>query len=82
MEEKTENIEEKIAQQMASVKKLEESYQKNPSGKARTELDRERDTLRHLTNTQTGSAKDRAAKTAAFARKAALRKAIEPVPPE
>lgn len=81
-EEITENIEEKIAKQTDSVKKLEKSYEKSPSDKLQLELYRERDLLRHLTNTQTGNAKDRAEKTADFARETALGKAIQAVPQE
>ncbi len=82
MEETTENIKEKIAKQTDSVKKLEESYEKNPSDNLQLELNRERDMLRHLANTITGNAKDRAEETADFAREAALGKAIQHVPQE
>ena len=81
-EEKTENIEEKIAKQTETVKKLEESYEKKPSDDSQLELYRERDLLRHLTNTQTASPRDRAEKMADFARETALGKAILHVPQE
>ena len=80
MEKTPETIEEKIAGQTATVKKLEESYEKNPSDDLKLELVRETDTLRHLTNTQTGNPKDRAREKADFARQYALGKAIEQVP--
>lgn len=82
MAETVETIEEKIARQAATVKKLEESYAENSWDNVKLELLRERDALRHLTNTQTGNAKDRAKKAAEFARQAALGKAIEQIPPE
>lgn len=78
----TESIEEKIAKQTEAVKKLEESYEKNPSDKLRLELFRETDTLRHLTNRQTASTRDRAEKMADFARETILGKAIVAVPQE
>jgi predicted aminopeptidase len=77
-----ETIEEKIAKQAETVKNLEESSEKNSRDDMKPELLRERDKLRHLKNTQTGNAKDRAQKAAEFARQTALGKAIEQVPPE
>jgi hypothetical protein len=82
MAEMTETIEEKIARQAETVKNLEASYEKNSWDDLKLELLRERDTLQHLTNTQTGNAKDRAMEKAEFARRAALSKAIQQVPPE
>ena len=81
-EQPTKNIEEKIAKQTETVKKLEESYEKKPSDKLQLELYREKDMLRHLTNTQTASPRDRAEKMANFARETALGKAIIYVPQE
>ncbi|MET0753025.1 MAG: hypothetical protein ABWZ66_06615 [Pyrinomonadaceae bacterium] len=82
MAEAAETIEEKILRQAETVKDLEDSHEKNSWAEMKTELLRERDLLRHLKNTQTGNAKDRAKKAAEFARQAALGKAIEQVPPE
>jgi len=82
MAEMTETIEEKIARQAETVKNLEASYEKNSWDNLKLELLRERDTLRHLTNTQTGNAKERAIEKAEFARRAALGKAIQQVSPE
>lgn len=81
-EQPTESIEEKIAKQTEAVKKLEESYEKKPSDNLQLELFRERDLLRHLTNTQTASTRNRAEKTADFARETALGKVIVDVPQE
>jgi hypothetical protein len=81
-EETTENIEEKIAKQTETVKKLEESYEKNPSDNLQLELYQERDLLRHLKNTQTGTTRERAEKMADYARETTLGKAIVPVPQE
>ena len=82
MAEEVETIEEKIASQADTVKKLEESYEKNPWDDLKLELLRERDRLRHLKNTKTGNAKDRAQEKSDLARRAALAKAIQQVPKE
>jgi hypothetical protein len=82
MAETTETIEEKIASQAETVKKLEESHEKNSWDELKSELLCERDLLRHLTNTQTGNAKDRAREKAEFARRAALGKAVQQVKSE
>lgn len=78
----TESYEEKIERQTEKVKKLEESFQKNPSADLQLDLDRETDELRHYTNAAKGSPKERAQKTAEFARNFALDKAVRQVPPE
>ena len=77
-----ETIDEKIARQTETIKKLEESGEKNSSDDGELELLRERDRLRHLTNTKTAGAKARAEAKAEFARRAALGKAIGQIPPE
>ncbi|HEY0429901.1 MAG TPA: hypothetical protein VGC76_19110 [Pyrinomonadaceae bacterium] len=77
-----ETIEEKIAKQADTVKKLEESYEKNSWDDVKLELFRERDTLRHMINSHAGNAKDRAREKAELARRAALDKAIRQVPKE
>jgi hypothetical protein len=71
-----ETVDEKIARQIETVKKLEEAEAKNSTEHPSPELLRETDLLRHLTNSQTGSAKARAMEKAEFARLAALDKAI------
>ena len=77
-----ESYEEKIERQKESVKKLEESFKKNPSADLRLDLDRKTDKLRHYTNAAKGNPKERAKKTAEFARTIALDKAVKQVPPE
>jgi len=76
------NWTEKIKNQNDSVKKLDESFKKNPSDELRLELDRETDTLRHYTNAANGNPKERAKATADLARKITLDKAIQQLPPE
>jgi hypothetical protein len=82
MAEQVETIEEKIASQADTVKKLEESYEKNPWDDLKLKLLRERDRLHHLKNTKTGNAKARAQEKSELARAATLAKAIQQVPKE
>lgn len=78
--EKADSIEEKIARQSETVKKLEADHEKNHWDDLKRELLRERDLLRHLTNTQKGDPKRRARENAESARKAALARAVAPLP--
>jgi hypothetical protein len=76
----TEGYEEKIERQKESVRRLEESFKKNPSADLRLDLDRETDRLRYYTNAAEGNPKERAKKTAELARTIALDKAVKQVP--
>lgn len=76
------NYEEKIGQQTEIVKKLEDSYKKNPSGDLELELTRETDLLRHYTNAAVGNPKERAKLAAEIAKTITLNRAVQQVPPE
>lgn len=76
------NYEEKIGQQTEIVKKLEDSYKKNPSADLELELTRETDLLRHYTNAAVGTPKERAKLAAEIAKTITLNRAVQQVPPE
>ena len=76
------NYGEKIEQQMEIVKKLEDSYKKNPSDDLQLELTRETDLLRHYINAEVGNPKERAKLAAEIARSITLNRAVQQVPPE
>lgn len=73
------NYEEKIAKQQEKVKELSEAHKKAPSPELELKLNRETDLLRQLTNSATGSPKDRSKETAEVARAVALSRAIQPI---
>lgn len=77
-----ESTEEKINQQQAALEKLEADYEANPSDDLPLKIRREKDMLRHLSNTLTGNPKDRAQQKAEFAKESALSKAVRKVPKE
>ena len=77
MENAGENQEERIAKQTEVVKKLSDEYQKNPSDELKLKLDRATDVLRQISNTAKGNPLERAKKSAQFAEKSALNRAVE-----
>ena len=84
---KTENnlpvdYEEKIRQQTEIVKKLEDSYKRNPSGVSELELTREIDLLRHYTNAAVGNPGERAKLAAEIVGAVALNRAVQQTPPD
>ena len=70
------NYEQRIAQQQALVKDLEEQNQKKPSPELQLDLSRKTDTLRHIQNLAKGSPQERARKAAETAKLSALSKAV------
>lgn len=76
------DYEEKIGQQTEIVKKLEDSYKKNPSGDVELELTRENDLLRHYINAAVGNPKERAKLAAEIAKTITLNRAVQQVSPE
>lgn len=84
---KTENnqpldYEEKTRQQTEIVKKLEDSYKKNPSGDLELELTRETDLLRHYTNAAVGNPRERAKLAAEIVGAITLNRAVQQTAPE
>jgi rubrerythrin len=79
MENKSENKEEKITNQQELVKKLAKEYKNSPSDELKNNLDRETDTLRHLSNAAKKYPKERAQKAAEFAKRTALNRAVQQV---
>ena len=84
---KTENnlpvdYEGKIRQQTEIVKKLEDSYKKNPSGDTELELAHEMDLLRHYTNAAVGNPRERAKLAAEIVGGVTLNRAVRQVAPE
>lgn len=78
----SETYEEKIINQRELVAKLAEEYKKTPSEELELQLNRETDLLRQLTNSATGTPKDRSKETADVARTVALSRAVRQVPKE
>jgi len=70
------NYQERIAQQQALVKEIEEKYAKKPSPELQLDLRRKTDTLRHIQHLAKGNPKERAQKAAEAAKLSALSKAI------
>jgi hypothetical protein len=84
---KTENsqpvdYEEKIRQQTGIVKKLEDSYKRNPSDDSKLELARETDLLRHYTNAAVGNPGERAKLAAEIVGTVTLNRAVQQIPSE
>lgn len=84
---KTENslpldYEEKIRRQTEIVKKIEDSYKKNPTGDTELELAREIDLLRHYTNAAVGNPGERAKLAAEIVGAITLNRAVQQIPPE
>jgi hypothetical protein len=73
------NYEEKIEQQTLVVKKLEDSYKKNPSAELELDLTRETDLLRHYENAAVGIPKERARIAVEIARSITINKAVQQV---
>lgn len=70
------NYAERIDQQKALVRDLEDRHGKKPSPELQLELRRKTDTLRHIENLAKGNPKERARKAAETAKLYTLSKAI------
>ncbi|MDQ6787631.1 MAG: hypothetical protein M3033_12560 [Acidobacteriota bacterium] len=70
-------MEEKIKQHKAELKTLEESYEKNSSEDLQIKINREKDTILHLTNAQAGNPKQRAQEKSQLAAEATRAKAVQ-----
>jgi len=74
-----ESVSKKAERQQKLVAKLEKAYGEKPSDELELQLNRERDTLRHLNLVQKEKPKDRAESKYLYAAKAALSRAIQPI---
>ncbi len=72
-------MQEKIDEHKTALKNLEESFEKNPSDDLQLKTNREKDSILHFSNTQTGNPKKRAQKKSELASEAALGKAVKKV---
>ncbi len=79
MENNSENTAKTTEIQRESVKKLADQYKNSPSDELKYKLDRETDILRHLSNSEKENPKERAKKAAEFAKKTALKRAVQQV---
>ena len=70
------NYEQRIAQQQALIKDVEEQNRKKPSPELQLDLRRKTDPLRHIQNLAKGNPQERGRKAAETAKLSALSKAV------